>query len=593
MFCTNCGKEIPSGQNGIPVRFCPYCGGKVISLPPETSAAEAAEETVAAAAETVSAAETAAAAAAEEVQAAAEELQTAAEEVAVENVGSAEALAAAAAEEVQTSAEKIQADAEDAQTAAEEVVVETVAAAAEIPAADAPAEEPADYKDAAENLTETQPEPETPKKKSKAPIIALIAVLVLAAAGYFIYQNLPSTKVSKLMKEASSFIASAEFDEAVQKYDEALAIAPDNTEIKAAKADAFIAKAENYFAGDDYNNAILTYYDALITVEGLGDGTEENASKRVSEDLSSMAASMLEKGSFSKALDILNEKNKMFSSETEATASEILSVYKAWADKVMESGDPKKASELAGIIDDVRNKEELASVKSELLKTSIMLTNMKYRAQLAEVGKTLKTYIDAGDADGACNELYDTMLKRFSDNSNIINWVTMRQDELPFIADIDANTKIGIYSASERFVIYIGGYDASGKRSGEGAWLTCLGTPTSDYREYCAFGPWKNDLPNGQFTIRNFNKKSTDDGSTKITKVNVVNGLYDGEAEYAADNGVTYRPTFENGHPVIIEDYDMNGTTYHIAAYGDDEISFYHFTKGSDAIEAIFGFDGQ
>ena len=568
MFCTNCGKEIPEGQNGIPVRFCPYCGGKVLVLPPENTAAVPAEETVAAAEEAVQAAEETVAAAEEAVQAA-EETVAAAEET------------VQAAEETATAEEAVQAEeetaaAEEAVQAAEE---ETVVAAEE--AVQAAAEE-------------TVVAAEAPKKKSKAPIIALIAVIVLAAAGYFIYQSLPSTKVSKLMKEASALNASAQFDEAVQKYDEALAIAPDNTEIKAAKADTFIAKAKSFFADDDYNKALLTYYDAMISVSGLGDSTEESVSKRVSEDLSSMSAAMVEKGSFSSALDILNEKNKMFESEMESTAVEILNVYKTWADKVKDSGDAKKAAELADIISKARDAKELASVKIDMIEPFNMLTAIKYRAQLAEVGLMLKPFLDSGDTNAACDTLYEIMLKKFSDYYSIINWVTLDQsNRLPFIADIDGNTGIGIYKASDRFIIYIGSYDASGKRSGEGAWLTCLGTPTSDYRKYCATGTWKDDLPNGQFTIMNYTKKTTDDGSTKTTKVNVVNGLYQGEAEYSVDNGVTYRPSFENGHPVIIEDYEMNGTTYHIAAYGDDEISFYHFTKGSEAVEAIFGFDGQ
>ena len=574
MFCTNCGKEIPEGQNGIPVRFCPYCGGKVLVLPPENTAAVPAEETVAAAEEAVQAAAEETAAAEEAVQAAAEEAVQAAEET------------VAAAEETIQAAEETAA-AEEAVQAAEET-----AAAEE--AVQAAAEETAAAEEAVQAAAEETSAAEAPKKKSKAPIIALIAVIVLAAAGYFIYQSLPSTKVSKLMKEASALNASAQFDEAVQKYDEALAIAPDNTEIKAAKADTFIAKAKSFFADDDYNKALLTYYDAMISVSGLGDSTEESVSKRVSEDLSSMSAAMVEKGSFSSALDILNEKNKMFESEMESTAVEILNVYKTWADKVKDSGDAKKAAELADIISKARDAKELASVKIDMIEPINMLTAIKYRAQLAEVGLMLKPFLDSGDTNAACDTLYEIMLKKFSDYYSIINWVTLDQsNRLPFIADIDANTGIGIYKASDRFIIYIGSYDASGKRSGEGAWLTCLGTPTSDYRKYCATGTWKDDLPNGQFTIMNYTKKTTDDGSTKTTKVNVVNGLYQGEAEYSVDNGVTYRPSFENGHPVIIEDYEMNGTTYHIAAYGDDEISFYHFTKGSEAVEAIFGFDGQ
>ena len=47
------------------------------------------------------------------------------------------------------------------------------------------------------------PEVQAPaKKKTKLPLIIALIVVVLGVAGYFIYQNLPSTRVSKFKKQA-------------------------------------------------------------------------------------------------------------------------------------------------------------------------------------------------------------------------------------------------------------------------------------------------------------------------------------------------------------------------------------------------------
>lgn len=193
MFCPKCGSKLEDD-----IRFCPFCGEKVAvesvaaAAAPVTEAVEQVQETVAAVENQVT---EAAEAVPEQVQETVTENAEAVENQVQESIAdvaeAAEAQAQEKVEEVKEQAEAFEAQVQETV----QQVVENPAAAPEAPVYQQPVYQQPVYQQPvyqqpvyqqpayASNIYQQPADPVVPKKKSKAPLIITIVLLVLVLAG--------------------------------------------------------------------------------------------------------------------------------------------------------------------------------------------------------------------------------------------------------------------------------------------------------------------------------------------------------------------------------------------------------------------------
>ena len=636
MKCYNCGHDLPEPKEGITIKFCPTCGARVLAaeVAAEATAAveaaaqtaetaveaaqktaaeaveaatEAAEET---AAEAVEAVQETAAEVAAEATAAVETAQETAADVAAEATEAVQETAAEAVEAAQETAAEVAAEAtaavetsaqtaETAVEAAQETAAETVEAAQET-AAETAAE--ATTAAAAASAIGVPPEVQpAAKKKSKLPLIIALIVVVLGVAGYFIYQNLPSTRVAKFKKQAAELHAAASYEQEIEVLRQAEELAKDDLDLVRSETDAMLAKAKALLDENKQQDAFKWFKDLVSRAEALPEAERGRYYDSISTSIKGLADMALTAKQYETAEALLKQRSEIIPAVTgiaAQTEADLLAVYTKWTEDALNSGDKEKYAAQEAVIDRVLNENLLKGKTAELKTLKERLSMAGMLADLKEIGAGLKKYIDDGKLSLASSQMYLSVVSSLGKGNYISKWIAEDPTHRsPVIADIDGTNKIGLYydKPNNRLYTYIGQYDANNKRSGNGSWITYMGSALNTQTSYVATGTWSDDKPNGSFTIYDELKNAQDSSQnrTKNITVNTKNGLFEGEAvtEYIkGDSKVIYRPTYTDGHPKVIEDHEQGGTVYHIIAFSEDKKTFMHNTKGAESIEGIYGF---
>ena len=582
MFCTNCGKKLQDEM-----KFCPYCGAPV--LPPavpkeepvvgepvveEPEAEEFVEEAVV---EEPVIEEPAAAGPAVEEPVSAEppiEEPTAEEPVISEPVIAEEPAAAEPALEEPTAEEPVISEPVIAEPIAEETVIEepdvpepaagelseepiSFETAAEEPIAEPAVEEPVVAEPAVEEpviaeaasatpiITEPAAE-EPPKKKKTGLIAAIVAVLVIAAGvgGYFIYQNLPSTKLAKLKTQINTAIENKEVEAAIPLIEQAYEYAPNDEELRKQYVDCSETillklfsdeKWEDFIAGSDklikdYPEA-AEFLDPMVEMSylKLSDIAIDSGSIPSMQAMKDRLTDLTNSGRF-------NFKDEINWIEDNIQYVELTNTFQALADKLMPL---IKAGDRDAVFEMIRN---------ELVSGS---------------GSARKLAASAADA-----QYYFPLLS----------------------APDETGKRMGIYYGNGHYLFYYGDYSGD-KREGNGIWICADNMKTSNaYREYWAEGPWTNDKPNGTFTINMLSKYANADNEQLIeATAEVTDGLYNGKVTYSYDGSIPVSGTYDNGIPQVIMTTDPNGKEANVIMMSEDGSAWVSRANISDK-QGIYGY---
>ena len=566
------------------------------AVPVIAAAEEAAREIEQAAEETV---EEIAEPAVEAVEEAAEETSEAVEEAAEEAAEVFEEAAEAVEETVQEAAEPVAEAIEDAAPAAEEIVPDATPIVDEIvedatPIVDeiAPDAAPVVEETAVEAAPEAAAE-EPQKKKSKTPLIIVLVLVVLAVAGYFIYQNLDSTKYGKLKKQIDAAMEQKDYAAAQPLIEEAMQYERD-TEIlqeydRLCKIDAAMEQK-------DYEAALPIVEEAL---QYEPDNEELKEYYRLCK--------MDQVFKFHEAGDL-----KAFISAAEAhikefpkSESELLPViedaYYNEAEKVLKTNDLAKVKELRTWLASAYETGKYPSLKGQINKAdeAIELLQLKqlFAAFAADLQKTM-TPTETNDPAGTFYiATFDCIRDELLKGSGKYRTIILSEDKMkalyPLILDKDENGKAwAFYYTDNRYFIYYGEFNGT-KREGDGMWICADNQTTSTtWREYIARGNWKDDLPNGQFAeYRRTKYTNSTDIEILFAQANIKNGLYDGEVQLTYANSKTLKGTFKDGHPNVIETKeDANGEKRDITFISDDGTQYISIPAGSVQTRGIYGF---
>ncbi len=562
MFCTNCGKKIQDD-----IKFCPYCGAPV--LPPVTAKEEPAVEEPAV--EEIAEEAPVIEEAVEEVVAAepvAEEIiEEAAEEIAAETPAVEEVIEEApAVEEVAIEAPVIEDAVEEtaaAEPVAEEIVEEAAAEApaaeeiieevtAEAPAAEEVAEAAAAAAPAAEEIVEDATviedivAEEPPKKKKTGLIAAIIAVIVIAAGvgGYFIYQNLPSTKLAKLRTQIAASIESKDYKSAVSQIEQAYEFAPDDEELRkqyvdcsqnilselyeAKEHEAFIAGADKLIkdypeAAETLDPLVKTSYESLVNdAINSGDIPTMQAMKDRLTDLTNSG-----RFNFGETINWI---------EANIQHVELTNLFQTLADKLLPL---IKSGDRAAVFETIRN--EFISA--------------------------------AGSA------------RKLAPNKATVEY------HYPLYSKPDETGKVlGLYYSYSHYGFYYGNYNGT-RREGDAVWIIADNLKTdSAYREYWAEGSWANDRPNGTFTISNLSKYPNSEKEQLVEgTVDVTNGLYNGKGVFTYDGSAPLSGSYKNGIADVIMTTDPNGNQTNVILISEDGKAWVSRANINDPL-GIYGF---
>lgn len=361
--------------------------------------------------------------------------------------------------------------------------------------------------------------------------LAATAVLLALAVGIGIY-NAPTNCLHRHLELANKYLLEMKYDQAVVEFDKAIAIDPMNVE-------AYLGKAEAYIGLDDIHMAIET-----LEI-GLEKSQENTDIKQRLVDL---------------YLEVIEEEDH------DADYKVNLKVY----DRLLEL-----------TVDD----ERVINGRCECLKAyiAVLLEQERYDEIrfLAEKYKSVALYVDfdAILANIQQIEEYRALVKNIltrialycSEERYEDVFESMQSEEyaafLEKIAELPdayrmetAYGEIGIYKVNSalygNYMIYYGDFEGD-KRQGLGVWLGYY-----DNNNYMARGRWQDDVPQGEFTIREWNSILAQDLVYRVINGNVDNGLWNGEIlwnferESGATQTQTYPVSFKNGKWVILGQED-------------------------------------
>lgn len=116
--------------------------------------------------------------------------------------------------------------------------------------------------------------------------IFVVLVAVLAGVGFLIYNTMPEVKISKQLKEASAYIETQDYDDAIASCEEALKIDSTSVEVYRAMAGAYLTKEDNVAAEQilyqgwetTQDESLLQYYCTIILNEVVEDINNQNCS---------------------------------------------------------------------------------------------------------------------------------------------------------------------------------------------------------------------------------------------------------------------------------------------------------------------------
>ena len=466
----------------------------------------------------------------------------------------------------------------------------------------------------------------TKKKKTGliVAIIAIIAVLGLGTGAYFLFFT-PEKRYERKMDTAQKAMDAANYEEAEDAYDDALDIFDD-------RIPAMNGLIESEIKQGDSDDAREHFVEFRSTICGLdADAVTENLEEIVvfyefTDDLYSDAQSLIE--AYKEGYDL---------TEDGTLKAALVKAYVDNADSMDDSDYEEKLAEYAKAVAlDSANEDALSGRKDCAY---AVLDDMMSAQQYDEAETFINTYADElSDVDfssytekieseraltNARHDLMEQVISLMSagdyegmldvDGSENAGLVVDNMEGDSYVYAQDGYTSdytgkaVGIYkyqaALSSGYYFYYGDYE-NGVRSGQGTSYLKTDGYNKSYEVY--EGAWANDKPNGQGTHRTVNENTGDELVTVEESGNLVDGLFDGEVAVSLISqdetyGGTYTGTFTatNGDAADVRenypDLDFSGVTdgkvVYVVLLCDGSDKFWNFTKGSQKLIGIFGFD--
>ena len=395
--------------------------------------------------------------------------------------------------------------------------------------AEEPAAEEAQEAPAPEEAQEAAAEMPPPAKKSKLPLIIAIVIVVLAAGGFLVYQNLPSTKASKMIIQAQEYRNAKDYAQAVETLVTARETDPGNQYVRDAFLAVFDANARDLLSADipDYEGALEVY----LSAESI-----------IPDDIETL---------FQKEAEIL----------------------KLWAKADAASNDKdvivQQIEKLTQAIE--RGLPGLGITKTELEK---QFAQIEANEAVNEFALIFTEPVNAADI-GIMVDVFNQHVRNTESDlyKKAISKRGKRASSFPILSDPIGDCRLGIYYKNNEYFVYYGLYDESGKRSGDGIWITTRGELDSGtYRTYFYHGNWENDKPNGTFFLSLYTRFGTGGEETKTASANLKDGLFDGVFVYTYTFLGNFTVTYSNGDPVPIDTrQDSDGSSIIVYGYNEDQ----------------------
>ena len=484
MFCTNCGRKLPDN-----ISYCPFCGAKAYS--------EAAGDAAV-------------------IDEPAAEAHAAHEPAAEESAAEAPVTQESAAEAPVTqepATESPAAQEPDAEEPAAETPVTLEPSTAETPAA------------AAVIAEDTPAEPA--KKKKTGLIAAIIAVLIIAlgVGGYFIYQNLPSTKLAKLRTQIAAAIEIKDYSGAISLIEQAGEFAPQDKELRRQYVGCREAMILNKYKLLEYeefiaeaDELIKDYPEAAEVLEPLVKESYEDMARDAIGDLDVSAMKSIK----DRLADLTNAGRFNFSGiiselEDKIQHTELTTLFQSLADKLLPL---IKSGNRTAVFDAIHN--EFISSRGSARKLVPSKAAVEYHYPL----------FSKADKDGK---------------------------------------RLGIYHNNGHYFFYYGDYNGN-LREGYGIWICADNLKTDNsYRDYWAEGPWSVGRPNGTFTITNLSKYANTDAEQLVQgTAEISSGLYNGKVVFTYDNSKPLTGNYTHGLPKVIMTTDPNGKKANVVMISED-----------------------
>ena len=427
------------------------------------------------------------------------------------------------------------------------------------------------------------------------------------------------------MDTAQKAMDAANYEEAEDAYDDALDIFDD-------RIPAMNGLIESEIKQGDSDDAREHFVEFRSTICGLdADAVTENLEEIVvfyefTDDLYSDAQSLIE--AYKEGYDL---------TEDGTLKAALVKAYVDNADSMDDSDYEEKLAEYAKAVAlDSANEDALSGRKDCAY---AVLDDMMSAQQYDEAETFINTYADElSDVDfssytekieseraltNARHDLMEQVISLMSagdyegmldvDGSENAGLVVDNMEGDSYVYAQDGYTSdytgkaVGIYkyqaALSSGYYFYYGDYE-NGVRSGQGTSYLKTDGYNKSYEVY--EGAWANDKPNGQGTHRTVNENTGDELVTVEESGNLVDGLFDGEVAVSLISqdetyGGTYTGTFTatNGDAADVRenypDLDFSGVTdgkvVYVVLLCDGSDKFWNFTKGSQKLIGIFGFD--
>ncbi len=368
----------------------------------------------------------------------------------------------------------------------------------------------------------TVPEPVPEKKKSRKPLLFVLLAAVIAAGGWFGYQQLPSTKLAKAMKAAEQYTAQENYDGAVTEYMKALELKPQTDEISEPAVKALKMKSQQLADAGQLDEAIKTAEDALDRISAK----YQPELKEFIENLyCEKAYTFLHNNDFQAAKDLLQ----------------------AGVDKGY------------GLSDEI----------SEIQLFEEEYTERKY---LMSVLEDIAQEIEREDYDSACGILLGV-------KTDLLHYQSAYGMDNPILLNVEDGIydKIGVYYyADTGYSVYYGEY-TGGSRNGKGIYIFAAGNGTpGNTMYYHAESEWKDDVPQGNVTECKKLLLSSGESLETVLRVQTKNGIFDGEAVYERE-GDTYYGTFHDGIPETKEMQTGDGGTVKALMFTENKNKYIFF----------------
>lgn len=360
-------------------------------------------------------------------------------------------------------------------------------------------------------------------------VIAGIAVLLAVLCGIGIY-NMPEKRLNRHLEMANKYLEEANYEQAIVEFDKVIAIDP-------MSAAAYIGKAEAYEGLGDYNMAIETLEAGL---EKIYENTD------IRKKLVDLYLSELEKEktgeNYEGELKIYDRLLKLTAND-ERVVNGLCECLNSYIAILMKEEKYDKIRELAEKYESVAINVDFASILA--------------RMQEIEAYRKLVKGILGHIAFSCSEENYDDVFQLMQ--SEEYEAFLAKLDELPDTYGIETEYgKIGIYKVDSElygnYMIYYGDYE-NNQRQGSGVWLGYY-----DNNNYMAKGTWEDDVPQGEFLVREWSNILAEDVVYRVISGNVQDGLWNGDVLWKfemADKENTYPVAFDNGRWVMIrEDED-------------------------------------